>query len=72
LFGAGGGMVEILDYVAVDDAGTIINPLLATGQIHGGVVQGRAWIARDQFNRGTRGEGRKYGAQSWWKLAPGT
>jgi aerobic carbon-monoxide dehydrogenase large subunit len=34
------GMVEILDYVAVDDAGTIINPLLATGQIHGGVVQG--------------------------------
>jgi carbon-monoxide dehydrogenase large subunit len=26
------GMVEILDYVAVDDAGTIINPLLATGQ----------------------------------------
>jgi aerobic carbon-monoxide dehydrogenase large subunit len=25
------GMVEILDYVAVDDAGTIINPLLATG-----------------------------------------
>jgi aerobic carbon-monoxide dehydrogenase large subunit len=34
------GMVEILDYVAVDDAGVIINPLLATGQIHGGVVQG--------------------------------
>jgi len=34
------GMVEILDYVAVDDAGTIINPLLARGQIHGGVVQG--------------------------------
>jgi len=34
------GMVEILDYVAVDDAGVIINPLLATGRIHGGVVQG--------------------------------
>jgi carbon-monoxide dehydrogenase large subunit len=34
------GMVEILDYVAVDDAGVIINPLLAAGQIHGGVVQG--------------------------------
>ena len=33
------GVVEILDYVAVDDAGVIINPLLATGQIHGGVVQ---------------------------------
>jgi carbon-monoxide dehydrogenase large subunit len=34
------GTVEILDYVAVDDAGVIINPLLATGQIHGGVAQG--------------------------------
>jgi carbon-monoxide dehydrogenase large subunit len=34
------GVVEILDYVAVDDAGVIINPLLATGQIHGGVAQG--------------------------------
>jgi carbon-monoxide dehydrogenase large subunit len=36
------GMVDILDYVAVDDVGTIINPLLAAGQIHGGVVQGIA------------------------------
>jgi carbon-monoxide dehydrogenase large subunit len=34
------GIVNILDYVAVDDAGTLINPLLAAGQIHGGVVQG--------------------------------
>ena len=34
------GSVEILNYVAVDDAGVIINPLLATGRIHGGVVQG--------------------------------
>src|SRR5207244_9287394 len=34
------GIVDLLDYVAVDDAGTIINPLLAAGQIHGGVVQG--------------------------------
>jgi carbon-monoxide dehydrogenase large subunit len=34
------GITEVLDYVAVDDAGIIINPLLAAGQIHGGVVQG--------------------------------
>jgi aerobic carbon-monoxide dehydrogenase large subunit len=34
------GIVDILDYVAVDDVGTLINPLLAAGQIHGGVVQG--------------------------------
>ena len=36
------GTVDILDYVAVDDVGIIINPLLAEGQIHGGVVQGIA------------------------------
>ncbi|MBV8575426.1 MAG: xanthine dehydrogenase family protein molybdopterin-binding subunit, partial [Acetobacteraceae bacterium] len=34
------GCVNILDFVAVDDAGVIVNPLLATGQIHGGVAQG--------------------------------
>ena len=27
-------------YTAVDDCGRVINPLLATGQVHGGVVQG--------------------------------
>jgi len=36
------GQVKILDYVAVDDVGTLINPMLAAGQIHGGVVQGIA------------------------------
>jgi carbon-monoxide dehydrogenase large subunit len=36
------GIVDIIDYVAVDDVGTVINPRLAAGQIHGGVVQGIA------------------------------
>jgi carbon-monoxide dehydrogenase large subunit len=36
------GIVKVLDYVAVDDVGTLINPLLAAGQIHAGVVQGIA------------------------------
>lgn len=36
------GIVKLLDYVAVDDVGTLVNPLLAAGQIHGGVVQGIA------------------------------
>ncbi len=34
------GQVEIKRYVAVDDCGRIINPLLVAGQIHGGVAQG--------------------------------
>jgi aerobic carbon-monoxide dehydrogenase large subunit len=34
------GEVKILRFVAVDDAGRIINPLLANGQIHGGIAQG--------------------------------
>src|SRR5579884_2460243 len=34
------GDIEIKRYVAVDDCGKIINPLLVDGQVHGGVVQG--------------------------------
>jgi carbon-monoxide dehydrogenase large subunit len=34
------GEVEILDYVGIDDVGTLINPLLCEGQMHGGLVQG--------------------------------
>jgi len=29
-------------YVAVDDCGTILNPLLVAGQVHGGIAQGLA------------------------------
>lgn len=34
------GEVSILRYVAVDDCGKIINPLIVAGQIHGGIAQG--------------------------------
>ena len=34
------GQTEIVRYVAVDDCGTIINPTIVEGQIHGGVAQG--------------------------------
>jgi carbon-monoxide dehydrogenase large subunit len=36
------GQVTLERLVAVDDAGTILNPLLAEGQIHGGLAQGAA------------------------------
>ena len=36
------GQIEIKRYVAVDDCGNIINPLIVDGQVHGGVAQGSA------------------------------
>ena len=34
------GNVEILDYVIVEDGGTLINPMVVEGQTYGGVAQG--------------------------------
>ena len=34
------GVVEVLDWVASDDFGNVINPMIVEGQIHGGVAQG--------------------------------
>jgi len=34
------GVTEVVKYSAVNDFGTVINPLLVDGQIHGGVLQG--------------------------------
>jgi aerobic carbon-monoxide dehydrogenase large subunit len=36
------GMAKLVRYVTVDDSGKIANPLLAEGQIHGGIAQGVA------------------------------
>lgn len=36
------GHVQILRFLVVEDAGLIINPMIADGQIHGGVAQGIA------------------------------
>jgi carbon-monoxide dehydrogenase large subunit len=36
------GRTEIVKYVAVDDCGTIINPMIVDGQVMGGVAQGIA------------------------------
>jgi aerobic carbon-monoxide dehydrogenase large subunit len=34
------GTVEILRYTACDDVGTVINPMIVEGQLHGGIAQG--------------------------------
>jgi carbon-monoxide dehydrogenase large subunit len=34
------GVTRVVNYTVIDDFGTVINPLLAHGQVHGGVAQG--------------------------------
>jgi carbon-monoxide dehydrogenase large subunit len=34
------GKIKLLRYLSVDDCGPVINPLIAEGQIHGGIAQG--------------------------------
>ena len=34
------GEVEVVKYLAVDDCGRLINPMVAEGQVHGGIAQG--------------------------------
>jgi aerobic carbon-monoxide dehydrogenase large subunit len=36
------GQVKIRSYVAVDDVGVVVNPLIVEGQVHGGLAQGIA------------------------------
>jgi len=43
------GRVELLRHIAVDDCGRVINPLLAAGQVHGGIAQGAAQALYEQF-----------------------
>jgi aerobic carbon-monoxide dehydrogenase large subunit len=43
------GTVEILRYVVVDDVGTVMNPMLLKGQIHGGIAQGIGQIGMEDI-----------------------
>jgi carbon-monoxide dehydrogenase large subunit len=36
------GLVRLVRHIAVDDSGRLLNPLLAEGQVHGGIAQGAA------------------------------
>jgi len=48
------GTVKIVGYWAVDDIGTVINPMIVHGQLHGGVVQGlgQALAERTVYDEG--------------------
>jgi aerobic carbon-monoxide dehydrogenase large subunit len=38
----GTGQVKVRDFLAIDDCGTIINPMIVEGQVHGGLTMGLA------------------------------
>ena len=44
------GEVEIVRYSVVDDVGTVLNPMLLHGQIHGGVAQGAGQILMEDIH----------------------
>jgi carbon-monoxide dehydrogenase large subunit len=52
------GRVTVARYLAVDDCGTVINPLMAKGQIHGGVAQGIAQALIEEVSYGEDGQPR--------------
>ncbi len=49
------GRVSLRRLVAVDDAGRIVNPLLAEGQVHGGLAQGSAQALLEEFRYDAEG-----------------
>jgi carbon-monoxide dehydrogenase large subunit len=50
------GRLTVESLVWVDDAGTIINPLLAEGQLHGGLAQGFGQAAMERIVYDERGQ----------------
>ena len=44
------GEVSVLRHVSCDDAGTMVNPLLVEGQVHGGVASGIAQAVVEEFS----------------------
>jgi carbon-monoxide dehydrogenase large subunit len=43
------GEARLVRHIAVDDCGTVINPMLAQGQVHGGIAQGAAQALYEEF-----------------------
>lgn len=50
------GVVQIARYSAVNDFGTVINPMLVAGQLHGGVVQGIGQALMEQIRYDESGQ----------------
>ncbi|MHA6621827.1 xanthine dehydrogenase family protein molybdopterin-binding subunit [Pseudonocardia sp. DLS-67] len=49
------GHVDVRKYVCVDDIGTVVNPLIVEGQVHGGLAQGIAQALFEEANYDDQG-----------------
>lgn len=43
------GVTKLVRYTVVDDVGTVINPMIVKGQMHGGIVQGAGQALMEQI-----------------------
>src|SRR5690242_16004015 len=50
------GVVRVVRYNAVNDFGTVVNPMIVAGQLHGGVVQGIGQALMEEVNYDTSGQ----------------
>src|SRR5690242_2513174 len=50
------GVVKIVRYFAVNDFGTVVNPMIVAGQLHGGVAQGIGQALMEQVSYDSSGQ----------------
>jgi carbon-monoxide dehydrogenase large subunit len=50
------GVVKVVRYTAVNDFGTIVNPMTVAGQLHGGVTQGIGQALMEEINYDASGQ----------------
>jgi carbon-monoxide dehydrogenase large subunit len=50
------GVIKIVRYAAVNDFGTVVNPMIVAGQLHGGVAQGIGQALMEEVNYDSSGQ----------------
>jgi carbon-monoxide dehydrogenase large subunit len=50
------GVIKIVRYAAVNDFGTVVNPMIVAGQLHGGVAQGIGQVLMEEVNYDESGQ----------------
>jgi carbon-monoxide dehydrogenase large subunit len=50
------GVIKIVRYAAVNDFGTVVNPMIVAGQLHGGIAQGIGQALMEEVNYDASGQ----------------